>query len=167
MLVMAMEPVKIRRVQETDASFLWTLANDPEVRAASFSTNSIPWEDNLKWLRAQLSNPSCIFFIINKDSIPIGQVRFDKTNEEEAIMSISIKKEYRGKGLAAQIISVSIREIFLTTDINRVHAYVKEDNNPSISAFLKANFKDCGEVVIKGNRSIHLMKESVANGSFN
>jgi spore coat polysaccharide biosynthesis protein SpsF len=161
------EPIELRRVQEADAGFLWSLANDPEVRAASFSITGVSWENHLKWLRTRLNDPSCIFFIVTiKNNTPIGQVRFDKTCKE-AVISISIKKEYRGKSLGAAIIGISTELIFKQTDIIRVHAYIKKGNNSSISAFLKANFKDCGIADIEGNESIHLMKENIKNDSFN
>ena len=156
--------VRLRKVQETDAHFLWALANDSEVRAASFSPNAIPWEEHLAWLKERLKDPSCIFFILQKDDAAIGQVRFDKTNKE-AVISISIEKAYRGKGLATHSIKISTWQIFKTTEIMTIHAYVKADNTASVSAFLRADFNDCGKALVKGNKSIHLIKERQENGS--
>jgi len=153
------EQIKLRKVVEADADFLWHLANDPVVRAASFSTAPIPWDDHLKWLRMRLDDPSCIFFIaLNEDNAPIGQVRFDITNKE-AVISVSIKKEYRGKSYGTNLIQVSSKKVLDNTDIVKIHAYVKNNNQSSISAFLKANFKLIGQANIENQEAMHLVKE--------
>lgn len=150
--------IELRRVHEEDTDFLWHLANDPEVRAASFSTATIPWEDHLKWLKTRLNDPSCAFFIaFNEENIPIGQVRYDITSKE-AIISISVKKEYRGNNYGIVLIKTSVQKIF-NCGILKIHAYVKPDNRKSISTFLRANFKDFGLTTIKGHEAIHLVLE--------
>lgn len=40
------ERLVLRKVVEDDANFLWLLANDPDVREASFSTAAIPWANH-------------------------------------------------------------------------------------------------------------------------
>lgn len=140
--------IKLRRVVEADADFLWHLANDPVVREASFSTATIPWQDHLKWLRTRLDDPSCIFFIaLKEDNAPIGQVRFDIKNKE-AVISVSIKKEYRGKSYGTSLIQASSKKVFGNNEIVKIHAYVKNNNQSSMSAFLKANFKLIGQVIL-------------------
>ena len=89
--------LELRRVNEGDADFLWHLANDPQVRAASFSADPISWETHVNWLKSKLNDPSCEFFIAcNEEGAPVGQVRFDIKNQE-AIISLSIKEEFRRK----------------------------------------------------------------------
>jgi RimJ/RimL family protein N-acetyltransferase len=149
----------IRKVVEADADFLWHLANDSVVREASFSIDAIPWEDHLKWLKARLDDPSCVFFVATTDdNVPIGQVRFD-TKNKEAVISVSIKKDYRGKGYGTKLIQESGKLLFCKTDILKIHAYVKSSNQSSISAFLKANFKLIGQVNIENQKAMHLVKE--------
>ena len=151
--------IKLRRVVEADADFLWHLANDPVVREASFSTATIPWQEHLKWLRARLDDPSCIFFVaLNEDNAPIGQVRFDIKNKD-AVISVSIKKEYRGKGHGTSLIQASSKKVFSNNAIVKVHAYVKNNNQSSMSSFLKANFKLIGQANIENQEAMHLIKE--------
>lgn len=154
------ERLVLRKVVEDDANFLWLLANDPDVREASFSTAAIPWENHIKWLRARLNDPLCVFFIALNQDTAVGQVRF-YIEKEEAIISISIKKEYRHRNYGTQLIKMSSDTVFKITQVLKIHAYVKVNNKPSISAFLKASFMPLGRVNIQGHEAIHLIKERV------
>ena len=154
----AIECVQLRRVQEGDEVFLWQLANDPDVRSASFSTKMIPWEDHIRWFRKQLNDPSCIFFIATCENIPVGQVRFEIKNEE-ATISVSVKKEYRKRNFGSDIIRISTQKIFDSTKTKKVHAYVKIDNTASVLAFQKANYKILGQCGIKDYSAFHLVKK--------
>jgi len=152
------ECVQLRRVQEGDEDFLWHLANDPDVRSASFSTIMIPWEDHIKWFRKQFNDPSCIFFIATFENIPIGQVRFE-TKNGEATISVSLEKEYRKRNFGSEIIRISTQKIFDSTTTKKVHAYVKIDNTASVLAFQKAKYKILEQCNINNYNSFHLVKE--------
>ena len=157
-MIHATAQLQLRQVQENDALFLWHLANDPQVRSASFSTAAISWEDHIKWLSDRLNDPSCKFFIAMLGNTPIGQVRFDITGEE-ATISISIHKVYRKRGFGSAIIGLSTKEILNSTNLRSIHSYVKIDNESSILAFKNANFRNLGLVDVKGNKSFHLMRK--------
>lgn len=157
-MIQGIESVQLRRVEESDATFLWNLANDPEVRSVSFSTTRIPWEDHIRWLKKRLNDPSCIFFVATCDNIPIAQVRFEITCEE-AIISVSVKKEYRGKNFGSNIIRISTQKIFDSTKTKKVHGYVKMSNKASVFAFQKAKYKILGQCDIKNCNAFHLIKE--------
>jgi len=152
------DSLQLRRVQEGDEDFLWHLANDPDVRSASFSTIMIPWEDHIKWFRKQFNDPSCIFFIATFENIPIGQVRFE-TKNGEATISVSLEKEYRKRNFGSEIIRISTQKIFDSTTTKKVHAYVKIDNTASVLAFQKAKYKILEQCNINNYNSFHLVKE--------
>jgi len=152
------DSLQLRRVQEGDEDFLWHLANDPDVRSASFSTKMILWEDHIRWFKKQLNDPSCIFFIATCKNIPVGQVRFEM-KDEEATISISVKKEYRKRNFGSKIIKVSTQKIFDSTKTKKVHSYIKIENTASVLAFQKANYKILGRCNIKDYNSFHLVKE--------
>jgi RimJ/RimL family protein N-acetyltransferase len=75
------------------------------------------------------------------DNFPFGSIRFE-FNDDEAILSYTIDKRYRGKGLGSIIlkegISVIQKEHFETKFI---FGYVHENNKSSKYSFLKAGFK--------------------------
>ncbi len=151
------KPLRLRRASEVDAKFLWELANDSEVREASFSANPISWENHISWLKSKLSDELCVFFVaIGNDALPVGQIRYDISNNE-AIVSVSIVKGFRNKGYGTRIVSSSAQRLFKIKEIDLVHAYVKPENKASLSTFLKANFKDVGIASVNSHQAIHLV----------
>lgn len=135
---------------------LWEWANDPQVRTASFSMDSIPWERHLEWFRSKMDDPRCIFWIpMIGEGIPVGQVRFD-IRDVEAEISVSIDHEFRGRGYGCMVILRSSEELFGMTKVALIHAYVKPGNLLSIRAFKKAGYQYIGLERISGDEAIRL-----------
>jgi RimJ/RimL family protein N-acetyltransferase len=135
------ESLTLRRARADDLRLLWEWANDPEVRAASFSSEPIPWETHLAWFEQKFHQKGSVIFIAEtEDATPIGQIRFDFRPGHEADLNISLAKEKRGCGLAVPMIQRALGDLFASTDCERVHAFVKPENVPSIRAFEKAGF---------------------------
>ena len=150
--------VKLRRVCEDDSEFLWQLANDRNVRGASFSTASISWGDHVAWLESKLKDSSCEFVIAtDNQNLPIGQVRFDITGTD-ATISISMCEEYRGKGYGTMVLQLSVKRLFESSGVNRIHAFVKATNKASVKAFARAGFEEKGLSTIHGSQAIHFIK---------
>ena len=53
----------LREAQRSDSYQIWQWANDPVVRASSFSPDPIPWETHVAWFESQLQNPNSLFFV--------------------------------------------------------------------------------------------------------
>lgn len=158
LLGQAIEDIHLRPVFPEDCSLLWEWANDPVVRACSFSSESIPWTQHLEWFESRRKDPNTVHFIAtNKESCPIGQVRFD-IHGTEAEISLSLCESFRGRGFGTKLIRLAVGELFrITPSVVTVQAYVKPTNQASIRAFEKAGFKMHGvEVVRGGHVAIHL-----------
>ncbi len=130
------EEFSIRLAKTEDMKNVFDLSNDDTVRQNSIHTEKIEWENHVKWFENRLNNTNSPFYIIESLSEDfIGQVRIDK--KDENIISISIKKDFRGKGLAPDI----IRECSIKSKFNEIYAYIKSDNIPSQNAFIKAGYQ--------------------------
>lgn len=130
------EEFSIRLAKTEDMKNVFDLSNDDTVRQNSIHTEKIEWETHVKWFENRLNNTNSPFYIIESLSEDfIGQVRIDK--KDENIISISIKKDFRGKGLAPDI----IRECSIKSKFNEIYAYIKSDNIPSQNAFIKAGYQ--------------------------
>jgi UDP-2,4-diacetamido-2,4,6-trideoxy-beta-L-altropyranose hydrolase len=137
--------IRLRPAQADDIRLLWEWANDPDVRAASFSSDPIPWETHVAWFAEKFhQNGSVILIAETADGAPFGQIRFDIRPGREADLNISLAKENRGSGLAVPTIQRALRDLFASTDCERVHAFVKPQNVPSMRAFEKAGFVRIG-----------------------
>src|SRR3972149_1023381 len=93
---------KIHLASENDLFDIFTLSNDPVVRANSFSQAAILFEDHKKWFAEKIKSNNCVFFVI-KDGFDnfIGYVRFDANqndvNTHEYIISIHLAENARGR----------------------------------------------------------------------
>lgn len=150
--------LKLRRGREDDCKLLWKWANEPEVRAVSFSSELIPWERHVQWFNSKLSASDCIFYIaVNNNDVPIGQVRYD-IETEEAVISISIDRKFRDRGYGSSLILLASDKLFRESAVTRINAYIKLDNQASIRAFVKAGFQSMGTTTVRGISAIHLVK---------
>jgi UDP-2,4-diacetamido-2,4,6-trideoxy-beta-L-altropyranose hydrolase len=149
--------LSFRRVEESDQRLLWEWRNDPTVRDLSFSTEQIEWEHHVQWFASKLKDPNCIFsMILGASNIPIGQVRYD-IEAAQATISISLAKESRGKGYGSFLIQRTSDKLFASHRVNEIHAYVKEDNQVSRQAFIKAGFKMERKLLIQEQAAIQLI----------
>ena len=148
---------RLRPAREEDCRMLWEWANDPAVRAVSFSTEPIPWERHVAWFRAKREDPGCLLLIATAgDETPVGQARFDVAGNA-ATLSISLDAAFRGKGYGPQIIEAASLALFgERSGVGTIHAYVRPDNETSRRAFVKAGWTNRGETVVGGGqRALH------------
>ena len=88
---------KLASEKDCDLLFYW--ANDTEVRKNSFKNDKILYEDHVKWFNSKIHSDKCIIFILYFNEMPAGQVRLDMENGT-GIISYSVDKDFRGKGLS-------------------------------------------------------------------
>jgi len=134
------QSLRLREATIADERLLFDLANEPEVRAASFSSDPIPWEDHQCWFRRKLTQPESVVLVAeNFASIPAGVVRFDIA-EGVATISIALAAAFRGQGHGAALVDLASRRIFQRPEVQAVRALVKPANAASVRAFTGAGF---------------------------
>lgn len=143
------EKFRLRRAGVKDARLVWELANESSTRSASFSTDMIPWDTHVEWFNAKLKNPDCHFFIaVDQQDIPFGQIRFD-LHEKEALVSVSLAANYRGRGYGEALIRQGSAQAFRETNIDLIRACIKPENTTSASAFIKADYQSVSDSIVK------------------
>lgn len=133
-------------MSEVEPSFQW--ANDPDTRKFSYSSKTIPWEDHVRWYEQKIINPDCFYYMFFIDQIAIGQVRFDRSKEEEIdtfVISYTLGREWRGKGLGAYILLKGIKALIQETNVKKIVGYVQTANTNSVNIF-----KRCGFAPVRG-----------------
>lgn len=153
--------IKLRRATRNDCRLIWQWANDPDVRAGSFSPEPIVYEDHVKWYETKLNDADCWIYIADDaaDSshlTAVGQIRFD-LKSQGAVISISLDRKFRGQGRGARIIELASRTFLGSSDATKIHAYVKKDNPASLAAFKKAGFSPVKTVVVNNQAAHHLI----------
>lgn len=127
-----------------DCDLVFFLSNDPLVRACSFNTNKIEYEQHCKWFEKSVSDHDTLFFLIYDNDIFVGQIRFSRKSEQstECVISLSITKEYRGKHISCDCLQLGIDELRKNwCNIKTVVAEVKDENTASNALFLRGGFE--------------------------
>ena len=151
--------INLRQVSAKDCKLIWQWANDPEVRAVSFSSDSISFENHAQWFESKLNDPNCHFYVAeNSQHEAVGQVRFD-LNGHQATISISLAPRFRGQSYGSMLIQLAAQRTLEVSNVDVIHAYVKKENRVSLKAFQKAGFKILKDTFVKAQPAHHLVKK--------
>jgi UDP-2,4-diacetamido-2,4,6-trideoxy-beta-L-altropyranose hydrolase len=152
--------VRLRRATEADCTLLWHWVNDPAVRTAAFHADPIPWSDHLQWFESRVhSDRSVIFIAEAADGTPVGQVRFDVNPGESAEVDISVAREWRGRGLAAQILRLAC-DGYQAQAADTLVARIRPGNVASLRAFERAEFQQTGTDRVADCEALRLERQS-------
>jgi len=133
--------VTIRKAGTSDKKFLWQLRNKPYVFKYSRVSKPVKWQEHINWITPILEGESNKeLFIISADGAPAGQLRFDYGDNKEAEISISLLKEFWGKGIAKRAIRSGVRRLEKQGKVKTILAEIGKDNVGSIELFEKLNF---------------------------
>ncbi|MHC4251561.1 MAG: UDP-2,4-diacetamido-2,4,6-trideoxy-beta-L-altropyranose hydrolase, partial [Planctomycetota bacterium] len=113
-VVLAAAPpeLRLRSVDEANCELLWGWANEPAAREASFTPGPIPWEQHVAWFTSKMGDANCMMSLaLDAHEHPVGVVRCD-VDGDDAVISISIAAERRGKGLGTSAIRLACRNVF-------------------------------------------------------
>ena len=154
--------LRLRRVQAQDCELLFAWANDPEVRASSFSGEVIPWERHQEWFSEKIADPNALLYVVignvDPNDSPIGQVRYD-IDGTRALVSISLGAAFRGKGFGGKCLSLAVEELFRSTSVTLIGAYLKPENETSLRMFLNSGFQRLQDTSFAGQPAVHLILE--------
>ena len=139
----------IRQAQNTtsDCDLVFSLSNDPLVRANSFNQNKIEYFSHCNWFTKTLADKNTLFFLVFADETEtdfIGQIRFKRESETstECIISLSITEKFRGKHIAGEFIELGIEALKKCWyNVKDIVVEVKDENAASNGLFLKEGFE--------------------------
>lgn len=164
------EGMRLRRARADDARLLWEWANDPDVRAESFSSDPIPWETHIAWFSGKLGldvepgleerpgrNRTLILIAEDEDAVPLGQIRFDARKDGEWEVDLSVARSMRRRGMASQILRLGVQTLAKEGGNVPVHAFVKSGNVASIKALQRADFKKTDIEPGQSPATVHLV----------
>lgn len=136
--------VTVREARKEDAMLYFEWANDPVVRQMAFHTEHIPWEDHRAWFGRKIDAADSLLLLCYKDGQPVGQVRFDLTDRQEAEIDISVAQEHRGKGIGEAMLDAAMAYAQDTKGYDCFIAEVKNENISSRRMFSAEGFKQTG-----------------------
>jgi RimJ/RimL family protein N-acetyltransferase len=153
--------LKCRKATAGDVLRYFDMANDEEVRKQSFQSGKIDLEAHKKWFLQKLGDADCLMLLFEDEQEDvIGQVRFQKADEEGFSIGISVNAAFRNKGFAARILNQATDHFFELFPSRKIYAYIKADNAGSIRSFEKAGFIFTNKLTVAGNESVLYTKNN-------
>jgi len=140
--------IHLRPATQADRALLLRWANDPQVRANSFSPEPISPDGHRKWFQDALADANRLLLIAtDAGGCPLGQIRFDRQptaadqQATEARVGLSLDRCARGHGLSAKLVGLGLaameRQWGAATE---AVAEVLKGNGPSNGCFARAGF---------------------------
>lgn len=151
-----MATLTARHATVDDGRLLWEWANDPIVRAASFTHDRIPWDAHVAWLDARVAAAAPTYVIENEARQPVGQVRFDARPDGAMEVGLSLGAAFRGRRLSRPALVAACRALRQERGPVTVVAHVRPDNAASLATFRSAGFEPAGSEHVKGCESLRL-----------
>lgn len=133
-----LQMITLTVVKKEDCALIYNWANEPTVRKKSFNSKKITYEEHKKWFDKKLNDENCRMYILEIDGIKIGQIRVDIENEV-AMLSYSIGKEYRGKGNGVIMLTL-LEEKLIKEKVSIIRGLVKYENIASKKCFEKCGY---------------------------
>ncbi len=145
--------ITFRKAQEQDLELYFEWANDSDVRKNAINTNKILLPEHSNWFTKKISSFSSLLYYFEIDNEPLGQVRFDLSDNNKAIIDYSVSKKFRGKNYGYIILNKAIKALNEENEKWQnitLSAHVKTKNSASIKVFLKLNFQLISKEDISG-----------------
>ena len=116
--------VNIRYAKKEDSSLLLEWVNKSDSLEVKIESNNVISEvEHSKWFIERLNdNDTHIWIILNKDNVPIGQIRFQRKVNKYFDIDIYIVEEERRRGIAGKALNIasgSLNSIFLRSIVKK------------------------------------------------
>lgn len=134
--------ISLRPATMDDREMVFRWRNDPFILAHGSLHRGVSWEEHDRWFEGTILERDRKMFIVLQQSIPIGQIRFDREDRRDCIVSVYLLEAFTGRGWGVQAIRIGCALVFQAWDVERVIACVRTDNPGGRSSFRKAGFEE-------------------------
>lgn len=132
--------LKLRQATYEDMELIFVWANDELTRKNSFHDRKITYSEHKEWFHKKMDSEECDILICVCDNVPIGMLRLEYNNQK-ALISFSVDKDYRGQGLGGKILELARSYVMDNkADIKYLYGLVKYSNVASQKNFEKLNY---------------------------
>jgi RimJ/RimL family protein N-acetyltransferase len=135
--------------------------NDPVIVRLGSSQREVTWTEHEEWFSQSITSRKRHIFIVERDGVPIGQVRFDLVEQSECVISVYLASEFTGHGWGIEAIRDGCELIFEEWPVHAVVASVRAENKVGQSAFRRAGFVEIDARRAPGHRIFKLLRRNV------
>lgn len=126
--------IRLRPAGEDDAALYYHWLDAPARGQERKDASPLPWDQHQAWLAGQLQDSNSHLFVAEVSGLPVGQIRFDKT-ESEALIDYSLDRIVLGRGWESHLITLGASRLRLIEPV-RLSALPQEEDAP---LFLRIN----------------------------
>jgi len=144
------EEYRIRPVRSDDIFLLWFWANDRQTRSNSFNPGPIAWSTHEAWCAENLTAPHVRIWILERQHVPVGQIRYERIDAGVAEISFCVAPHFRRQGAGTRLLESTIDSAARELGVSRVRGITFVDNRASRGAFVNAKFHVIEEKVTGG-----------------
>jgi len=145
------EALRLRAASKEDVLLLWQWANDPVTRRNLFVSEPVSWDAYEACYAEKIASPDTRFWILEYRHVPVGQIRYDRTDADTAQINFSIAPAYRGRSLGTQLLRLTEDLAGQELGVRAVEGITFVENRASNHAFVKAGFEVIEEKSIAGH----------------
>lgn len=139
----------IRKAQMDDLMTYYDWANEPEVRKLSINSEAIPLEIHRHWFQKKMTSDDSFLYVFLKDGEAIGQIRFDRTEDDYFEISYSIDQTYRRSGLAETIMRMALVELSKEVKPLNLRGLIKPEAKAQMKVVTNLSFEHIGQTIRK------------------
>ncbi len=137
-----MSDIEIRIAIPDDSENIFKWRNHPSIREVSRNASVIDWENHQSWFASILANPQKVLLVGQRIETPVGVVRFDKLNDDEAEISIYVVPDKSSSGLGRGLLQRSEQWLAINyPEIQKLRAHVLGENESSQKLFSEAGYQ--------------------------
>lgn len=130
----------LRRATLSDLDITFAWANNPVVRKYSFNTQQIIRAEHESWFSHKVKDANTVFYILEREDIPLGSIRFD-LEKEAAKINYLIDPLHQGQGLGTYILEKGLAKLREERpNVTQVYGWVLSENLASVRIFQKLSF---------------------------
>ncbi|MCC7301386.1 MAG: GNAT family N-acetyltransferase [Bacteroidia bacterium] len=157
------DDLTLRKIHALDEEMLLEWSNEEGTRNNSFNTTAITKEAHHTWFETKLNNKSSAAWIAEDIREPFAFIRIDPSKDSfvsgNAVISVNLKKEFRGKGLGAKVLRRACLHYFAQHPGHCISALIKNGNEASARAFTEAGFSFVNRFLYQGTQTIQMNKK--------
>jgi len=133
--------IVLRLATDEDCRQVFAWRNDPWLMSFSTSQSPVEWSDHELWFAKAIKNPDQLLLIICSDSErPMGVLRYDRNEYDQALISIYLAQKHTGKGYGSAALNEGNVMAFKRWPLKSIQAWVRADNQGSVQLFQRSGF---------------------------
>ena len=163
---MSASSVTLRLAAPDDVDRVFSWANDPTTRAASFRSDPIPYEDHVRWFEGQLgSDQHRLFIAVDAQGEAVGVYRLSGVEPgQDPVVSINVAPEARGRGVGLAILEAGSEQA-RALGCRKIIAFIRPDNEASLRIFGRAGYQRQGRTLEAGQDADRFELDLVPSGA--